>query len=179
MKRVAMLLLAGCVTLAGCGDNDKTGAGTAPADEARTSRANGPGISKGEAKRAAKAALLRLTDFPSGWRDTGSSGDEGSAGECPVADEAKRAALASASSSDFSDKGAQGASSMTYVYETKSQADHWFNVLASRAVRACVSKAFSQGIARGLNEGGKLGDVTASKVAAPRLATPPRRPASR
>src|SRR5690349_18213652 len=81
---------------------------------------------------------LRLTDFPEGWRQYSSKGDEST---CKSIVSARKAARAHETSPDFEHRGGQVATSIIYRYADERTARQGLATLAGPTTQACLSKA--------------------------------------
>lgn len=146
---------------------------TAPATET-TAAPEASGVSKRDAKRVARTAVLRLEDFPSGWQQEDPSDEQASEDTCEAITAAKRTVVARASSDEFSDDGDQTAEVVNYIFGTEAEAERHFDAFTSDATRACLKKILPKALGEALaGEDAKVGETTTSRVSIERSGTLP------
>jgi hypothetical protein len=130
-----------CATLIGaCGSderNDKTTA--APETAATTSETRGDGSAD---TTIAEQSVLKLEDFPSGWKRLGRAGENES---CDSVAAAKAIATAHRAGERFGQEALQSESAV-YVFADQASAQKGYEQLASAETPACLADAMIQGI---------------------------------
>lgn len=138
MKRLMVLLALASVgtLLVACGGEDSTetdpgGGSSTDGDRAESS------ASDAEASRLADAALLRLSDFPQGWRAEPSEDDDDD--ECgDVANEFD--VQAKSESDDFSEGEFPTAASAAASFRSEAEAEDAFSALTERSLAECYAE---------------------------------------
>jgi len=156
VKPVALsLLTAAALTaaLAGCGDQrsstSSTGGRAAPATTAAQSD-----------EAIARAALVRLADFPAGWR---ARPDDANDFRCPAT--AAVEAHPYAKSDRFEPPDGQGAvQHEVSMFASVSAADDALDALASSETLDCFARQGEQGVRRQVSAGTTVGHVTAAQL---------------
>lgn len=87
----------------------------------------------------ATASLLRLGDFPTGWRAESSTSSSGNAEDCLKQNFSDLTVTGNAESKDFVHGDATFAASIAAVFKTPAQADTAFKVFASKDLAQCFT----------------------------------------
>lgn len=158
-----VLLLLISVALAACGD-----AGPATTAVTRTSatpaavapRSARDGV---EADRfAARAALLRLSDFPAGW--TVEPNDDGADLHCPATDRIERNPKAETDRFDLAH--VHSLSQEVVVLRSAKAADAAIDALIARETLACIARQIETTTRRGVRPGIRVGRLTFARLPA-------------
>lgn len=117
-------------------------------------------------QRVARAPLLRVGDFPAGWRLTGTLGTGFRGFDCPTVRQAHQGLSAEASSRDFEAPRADGTSANTFtlVYRSVAGARRGFGRLASRSTRVCFGEALARVVDAQETTNCSFGSVTTTQL---------------
>jgi hypothetical protein len=157
------------LTLAACGGSggSATDTGTGTPTAATTTAGTTTGATKDEAQQLANSMLLRLSDFPAGWRATPSEDQEGCSGIDKLTE--RYDVLAKADSKDFATGDTTEASSSAGFFHDEAMAREALNYLEaaiqSKSLRDCLSDA----LRKDAEEGVTFGDIQVGQVSFPKL----------
>jgi hypothetical protein len=157
MKLAALSLLAAAVIaapLAGCGDDGPRGSSTGGRATTTTPTAQPDAAT-------ARAALVRLSDFPAGWR---SRPDDANDFRCPAV--AAVEARPYAKSARFEPQDGSGAAQHEVsLFANARAADAALDALASPRTLGCFAQQGEQSVRRQVAAGTEVGHVTAARLA--------------
>jgi hypothetical protein len=167
-------LVVGAVVLlfvAGCGGGSEESASTEVKTETVTgatpTAATTTGITDSQAKAAAESMLLRLKDFPTGWRADAPGDEEGCAGIEKLRD--RYIVLAKAESDDFARGDSTEAASSAGIFGDEAQARDALNYLEgsvqSERFRDCLNDSLRKDARLGVT----FGDVRVGQASFPAL----------
>jgi hypothetical protein len=154
-RAVTLLMFGAALTLGACGDADPPAEPTPAADTAAQDNATAtpdeaaeptvePIVDEAADKEVARAALLTLDDFPSGWTEADDPG-ETNQNSCPEIEDAKAAVSARASSPSFSEDTAE-VTNTVYVFPDEDAAREAYAGITSAETRACIGDRLAENL---------------------------------
>jgi hypothetical protein len=155
----------GTKTVTVAGDASTTTAGTpttAPASASTPTEA----VSKEADKALAEAALLKLSDFPSGW--TGKPADDEDEDDGPLAcaglDELRGSVTGEAWSPDFSNDNDEQVAQQVAVFADDEPAREYIEVFSGQELIDCVQDEMKDRAEENFNDDVEIGEVSAAQL---------------
>jgi hypothetical protein len=157
-----MALLTAVALAAGCGGGDDAGkGGDQSASTATSTTTPSPTPDRAEDEGIAKAAQLKLDDFPSGWEESDAAPSQ--AADCDAISKARKERTARAESPQYRHGDNTLAQSTVYLFADDAKAQEQFAGLSSKDTRGCIAGDLVSRLEKA-NPDLKVGEPQASRV---------------
>ena len=164
---LVLLVVSGSLIASGCGGDDED-SGQASTPAASTERqSDTPSLTEAEAEELATSMLLRLTDFPTGWRAQPSEDEEGCAGVEELTE--RYDALAKVDSDDFVHGEATQVGSGAALFNDEETGREALNYLEGAIQSEEFEDCLNDYLSEQADENVTFGDVQVGQVSFPSL----------
>jgi hypothetical protein len=157
------LVLALAALLAGCGGDSDSPPQASQPSTLTTAR---PAANAVADRRIADRALLRLSDFPTGWeaQDEDDDEDDAELSNCTALKRLRQTRSGTASSPSFAQGSSQQARHNVSLFATADDASSILEEITSSATRRCLAKEFAATIEDSAEDGSKPPDTSTGEL---------------